>query len=53
MDGVAGHIGLKYFVKSSNPFISTLFQIAYEGNFQSLLTVTFWQKVVFLISNAR
>ena len=30
-----------------------LFQIAYEGDFRSLFTVTFWQKVDFLISNAR
>ena len=30
---------------------SRLFQIAYEGDFQSLSTVTFWQKVTFLISN--
>ena len=29
------------------------FQIAYEGDFWSLRTVTFWQKVDFLISNAR
>ena len=28
-----------------------LFYIAYEGNFRSLCTVTFWQKVDFLISN--
>ena len=27
------------------------FQIAYEGDFWSLFTVTFWQKVDFLISN--
>ena len=30
-----------------------LFQIAYEGDFRSLCTVTFWQKVDFLNSNAR
>ena len=29
-----------------------LFQIAYEGDFWSLCTVTFWKKVDFLISNA-
>ena len=29
-----------------------VFQIAYEGDFRSLYTVTFWQKVDFLISNA-
>ena len=28
------------------------FQIVYEGDFWSLCTVTFWQKVDFLISNA-
>ena len=28
------------------------FQISYEGDFRSLCTVTFWQKVDFLISNA-
>ena len=28
------------------------FQIAYEGDFGSLCTLTFWQKVDFLISNA-
>ena len=28
------------------------FQIAYEGDFRVLCTVTFWQKVDFLISNA-
>ena len=28
------------------------FQIAYEGDFRSLCTVNFWQKVDFLISNA-
>ena len=27
------------------------FQIAYEGDFRSLCTVSFWQKVTFLISN--
>ena len=31
----------------------SLFQIAYEGDFGSLCTVTFWQKVDFLISKAR
>ena len=44
----------KYFRKSSrNPLRSTyrLFQIAYEGNFWSLCTVTFWKKDDFLISN--
>ena len=28
------------------------FQIAYEGDFQSLYNVNFWKKVDFLISNA-
>ena len=28
------------------------FQIAYEGDFLSLCTLSFWQKVYFLISNA-
>ena len=30
----------------------TLFQIAYEGDFLYVCTVTFWQEVDFLISNA-
>ena len=39
---------------TSYPFRSTcrLFQITYEWDFWSLYTVTFWEKVDFLISNA-
>ena len=32
---------------------SRLFQITYEGDFWSLCTVTFWQKIESLISNER
>ena len=44
-------------VVSSNTFCleahAGFFQIAYEGDFRSLCTVTYWQKVDSLISNAR
>ena len=39
-------------IASSNRFCLEAHQIAYEGNFWSLCTVTFWQKVDFLIINA-
>ena len=41
-------------VKASLNYCShqRLFHIAYEGDFWSLCSVTFWQKVNFLISNA-
>ena len=34
-----------------NQPVGIFFQIAYEEDFGSLCTVTFWQKVDFLISN--
>ena len=44
---IEAHAGLFRLPKA--PY--SIFKIAYEGDFRSLFSVTFWQKVYFLISN--